>query len=499
MGHPETSGTDPGVVNGGPRGGMTSLVLPRLVVSSTRGGGGKTLLSLGLARAFAGSGRCVLPFKKGPDYIDAAWLAAAAGHPSTNLDPFFCDADGLRAQTAHAVRTLAPEAETPPLALIEGNRGLFDGLDAEGTFSTATLARTLSAPVLLSLNVTKQTRTAAALLQGIAGFEKGLTFAGVVLNATGSPRHASAVRAAVERYTDFRVLGELPRLRENPLPERHMGLASLMGDRLSETAEQALDLLADHVRNHVDLDEVARRAGKVPPLEAGPFWTTPALRRERPPVIAYVRDACLWFYYRENLEALERAGARLVRLSLLEGDWPLVPGHPDCPDGLYLGGGFPEDHAEALSKNPRLRDIARLAEAGMPVYAECGGFMTLCRSLGTREGIFPMAGILPMDIRTGAKPRGLGYVHGSIIAPNPFHPKGMSLRGHEFHYSWAENADPSRCVLKLTRGTGLGGGMDGLVEGSVWGSYTHIFAPAVPSWAGTFCDLAEHWRDTRRP
>ena len=358
----------------------TAQSLPRLAVSSLSGGGGKTLLSLGLAGALTEQGFEVVPFKKGPDYIDAAWLAAAAGRPASNLDPFFLAPDRLRSLFVHQVaRTASPAAlaEGRCLALVEGNRGLYDGMDLEGSCSTASLARDLEAPVLLSLNATKMTRTAAALIQGIMGFEKGLRFAGVVLNQVGRARR------------------ELPRLAENPLPERQMGIASLLGDRLSETCESALAILKAHVREHVDLDRILEASRTAGSLEnVAPFWDGEPAAPADPPVIAVVRDSSLWFYYRENFEALERAGAKLAFVSLLDGDaWDFAG-----IDAVYLGGGFPEDYLDALSQSPRLKDLACEARRGLPVYAECGGFMILSRAIAREGRSWPMAGLLPVDI-----------------------------------------------------------------------------------------------------
>ncbi len=470
-----------------------SLVLPRLVVSSISGGGGKTLLSLGLARALAQNGHAVLPFKKGPDYIDAAWLAAAAGRPATNLDPFFLNGDRLRAQMGHAACTLLADSERPrALAVIEGNRGLFDGLDLDGSCSTSALARELRVPVVLTINVTKMTRTVAALLQGLEHFEQGVHFAGVVLNRTGSARHASYVRQSIERYTDFTVLGELPRLKTNLLPERHMGLASLRGDELADSARSALEELASFIRDHVDLERIVRAAKAAPALSCGPFWQPPKRSPEYRPCIGYVRDACLWFYYRENLEALERAGGRLVRLSLSDPAWPWEG--ENGLDALYLGGGFPEDFLDLLDDNPRLQEIAHFSAQGFPVYAECGGLMLLSRSVRRAQRCTRMAGVLPLDIEFCPRPQGLGYVRGTIAHPNPFYAQGTTLIGHEFHYSRVLNASVGEAaVLKLERGMGLGEGRDGLVAGNTWGSYTHIFAPAAPGWAEGLCRLATEW------
>ena len=475
----------------------TAQSLPRLTVSSLSGGGGKTLLSLGLAGALTEQGFEVVPFKKGPDYIDAAWLAAAAGRPASNLDPFFLSPDRLRSLFVHQVaRTASPAAlaEGRCLALVEGNRGLYDGMDLEGSCSTASLARDLEAPVLLSLNATKMTRTAAALIQGIMGFEKGLRFAGVVLNQVGRARHASYLRACIENYTDMPVLGELPRLAENPLPERQMGIASLLGDRLSETCESALAILKAHVREHVDLDRILEASRTAGSLEnVAPFWDGEPAAPADPPVIAVVRDASLWFYYRENFEALERAGAKLAFVSLLDGDaWDFAG-----IDAVYLGGGFPEDYLDALSQSPRLKDLACEARRGLPVYAECGGFMILSRAIAREGRSWPMAGLLPVDIDVFPRPRGLGYVEAVVAKENPYHPLGLRLRGHEFHYSTVRNAG-CEPALMLEKGTGMGQGRDALAAGKVWGSYTHIFAPAVPTWAGRFVEAARDWQSRRR-
>ncbi len=473
--------------------------LPRLVISSISGGGGKTLLSLGLCRFLRGRGQAVLPIKKGPDYIDAAWLSAAAGRPASNLDPYLLDGSGLRAQLAHARRVLLnPEEQGRALCVIEGNRGLYDGLDVSGSCSTAGLARKLVAPVLMTINVTKMTRTCAALLQGLAGFEEGLRFAGVVLSRTGSARHSSYLRRSIEAYTDFEVLGELPRLTTNLLPERHMGIASLRGEELSADAEKTLDSLASFVAEHVDVDRVLARAQAAPDLSAGPFWSTPQKPRGRCR-IGYVKDACLWFYYRENLESLEREGAELVRLSLFDHEpWPFDG--PDALDAVYLGGGFPEDHLEALTASPRLTELAAQAQAGLPVYAECGGLMVLSRSISKDGRRWPMGGVLPVDIAFGGKPRGLGYVRGTTLQETPFYPAGLDVRGHEFHYSHAESGsmDDDAAVLSLSRGLGLNDGRDALVIGRTWGSYTHVFAPVLPCWAERFTALAAMQRSRRR-
>ena len=474
--------------------------LPRLVVSAMSGGGGKTLLSLGLAGALRARGVEVVPFKKGPDYIDAAWLTAAAGRPASNLDPYFLSAERLRSLFVHACTRALPGAcagGQGGVALVEGNRGLYDGMDVEGSCATSQLARDLGAPVVLSLNATKMTRTAAALIQGITSFEKGLTFAGVVLGQVGRSRHASYLRASIERYTDMRVLGELPRLARNPLPERHMGISSLLGDRLSGDARQALESLAKLVGENVDVDAVMDAARGARPLEnVAPFWPETADDGQPRPRIGYVRDEALWFYYRENLEALERAGARLTRLSLLDpAPWPFDG--PDALDGLYLGGGFPEDYLDTLSGSPMLAELARRSAEGFPIYAECGGLMVLSRGISVAGRRWPMAGALPVEVEVTPRPQGLGYILCDVTGDNPYHPRGARLHGHEFHYSRVCGGDLEGTLLRLERGKGMGERRDALLAHATWGSYTHIFAPAVPTWAPAVVAMARAWRARR--
>lgn len=464
-------------------GEVVVIARPRLVLAGLSGGSGKTLVSLGLTRALADQGLRVTPCKKGPDYIDAAWLTLAARRPAVNLDAF------LFPET-HILPLFWEKTAEADLAVIEGNRGLFDGLDAQGSYSTAALARTLCAPVVLCLDVTKMTRTAAAVVAGVAHFEPGLALAGVILNRTGGARHRALVRECVESLAGVPVLGALPRLPQNPIPERHMGLFS---DREYSGAADVCGGLAAVVRDNVDLDRVLAIARSAPPLAAPavPPVEAPAPEGDAP-VIGVVRDAALWFYYPENFEALTRAGARLAFVSLLDAaPWPAL-------DGLYLGGGFPETQAARLADNFALRERVRaLAVAGLPVYAECGGFMYLCEALVTGETTYPMAGVFPLTTTLCPRPQGLGYSLARVVAPNPFHPVGAFLPGHEFHYSRCLGPNlpsPQQFCLSMERGAGMIDGRDGLVSGNVFAAYTHIHAAGVPHWAGNFVAAARRYR-----
>lgn len=483
--------------------------MPRLVISGLSGGAGKTMLSLGLARALAREGLRVRAFKKGPDYIDAAWLALAAHAPQANLDPFFTPGHSLRVLFARACAGY-------DLALVEGNRGLFDGLDIEGSCSTVAVSRIIQAPLALVLDCTKMTRTVAALVKGCMAFEEGLRIGGVILNRTGNARHQAMVRQAVEELCGVPVLGVLPRKADGLIAERHMGLAGT--DECAHASER-LDRIADFIAAHVDLAAVRRLAESAPELpapahdapsgrapqrsgfspEAGGGRTAGKKRARsaavaappKRPVIGYVRDAAFWFYYHENLEALRAAGACLQPVSLLDDrPWPAL-------DGLYIGGGLPELHVEVLSGNKGKRAlVASLSHAGLPIYAECGGFMYLADRLVVEGRSYPMAGVFSRSVEFCSEPQGLGYVTGEAVKDNPFHPWGLRFRGHEFHFSRCIPGHDTQQthILRLDKGRGMGlnsdgSAGDGLLKNCTFASYVHIYAPALPHWAATFVAL----------
>ncbi|MBR4741924.1 MAG: cobyrinate a,c-diamide synthase, partial [Desulfovibrio sp.] len=323
---------------------QTGCNIPRLIISALSGGGGKTLLSLGLIGGMRKQGFEVIAFKKGPDYIDAAWLSLASGHAVSNLDPFFLTEVDLRNVYAQALWRV--NTTQPCFAVIEGNRGLYDGLDWKGSASTAELARVLHAPILLSVDCTKTTRTIAALLQGMLTFEKDLYFLGIVLNRVGTVRQEKLIREVLGHYCDLPIIGVLPRLKQNYLPERHMGLASF-GNTLAEDARQRLDHLAELVSTHLDLKllrHLMEGAVEANPLFAEKGAALSDIEVGSPCVrIGYLFDAAFWFYYPENLENLQRLGAELVPLNIF-GEASSFQGL----NGLYIGGGFPEDYASTI-------------------------------------------------------------------------------------------------------------------------------------------------------
>lgn len=451
---------------------MADAELARVIVAGLGGDTGKSLVSLGLARALRQRGMSVAPFKKGPDFIDASLLAAAAGAPARNLDTFMVP--------EAAVVATAARAGSSDIAVIEGNRGLYDGMDAAGSHSTAELAKLLSAPILLVVDTTKVTRTVAALVVGCRALDPEVPLAGIILNRVATARQERVIRDAIAGATDLPVIGAIPRLRGDDLPSRHLGLVPAAEH---PRVEEALERVAAAVVEHVDLAAVLAIAGRAPALPPPPPAPPAVAPRVR---IGVLRDAAFSFYYPENLEALEAAGAELHDVS------PLADDDPGAIDALYAGGGFPEVYAEKLSANSALRRAlaTRIAD-GLPVWAECGGLMYLGRELRDPNGNHPMVGALPITVEHTLRPQGHGYVEARVDGDNPFLAPGTELRGHEFHYSKLSATEPALpTMMSLARGVGIGGGRDGLRAGNVVASYTHLHALGVPGWASGLVEAA---------
>jgi cobyrinic acid a,c-diamide synthase len=463
-----------------------SLFPPRMMIAALRGGSGKTILTLGVAAAWTGEGRSVAPFKKGPDFIDPGWLSLSAGRPCHNLDPFMMSRDQV-------LESFLRHSRGADVALVEGNRGLFDGMDIQGRCSSAELARTIGSPVVLIVDVTMSTRTVAALVLGCRKFDPALELCGIILNRVGGSRQESLVRSSVEHYCGLPVIGSVRKLRENRFPERHMGLVP---SRENSRAGEAVSWARRVVSESLDLEHLWNLALKAPALDLN--VQAPSARARVPdpgPRIGFLHDNAFWFYYPENLSALEDAGAELVEINAVED-----PELPDL-DGLYIGGGFPETQAEALAANRTFRsDLRRRIEDGLPVYAECGGLMYMGENLVVKDRQYPMVGALPADFVLSPRPQGHGYTILEAAPDNPFYEPGTLLRGHEFHYSSPviRPARDTRPAFRVKRGRGLDGEWDGLCRKNLLGLYTHIHASGTPSWARRFVLKADGYRRARR-
>jgi cobyrinic acid a,c-diamide synthase len=466
---------------------MSKFCPSRLVISAIRGGAGKTVLTLGLLRLWRNQGLKTAAFKKGPDYIDAGWMALASHSSCYNLDPFLMQSDVIK-------RSFSGRAKDADISLIEGNRGIFDGSDSKGSGSTAGLAKMLRAPVILALDCTKMTRTAAAVCLGCKAFDPDLNLAGVVLNQVAQRRHESVLRRAIEDEAGIKVFGALPRLKKDPLPMRHLGVTPC--EEYPE-AEQALDGLGQLIKDHVDtqgLMETARNAGDMSECGAVDGLDAPLFRKAASCGlrIGVFRDAAFQFYYPENLEALECAGAKLVFLNAINDKFI-----PEL-DAIYIGGGFPETHAKTLSANKEmLSEIKMRIEQGIPVYAECGGLMYLGNAIVWNGERYPMAGVFGWDFVVHERPVGHGYSTIEVMRENPFYKQGEVIKGHEFHYSKPVPSDAGASgalTCKVIRGYGFDGASDGICSKNCFGAYTHVHALWQKEWGGRIVHAAMKYK-----
>jgi cobyrinic acid a,c-diamide synthase len=446
---------------------------PRIFIAGLRGGTGKTILSIGIIGAWKRQGKSVAPYKKGPDYIDAGWLALAAGRPCYNLDTFLTTPEDVI--YSFSTRTLKQD-----IAVIEGNRGLYDGIDTQGSTCSAEIAKLLKTPVILCLDCTKSTRTMAAVVCGCMGFDPEVDIKGIILNRVAGSRHEQILRKSIEYHCKMPVVGAVPRLSEQNFPERHMGLVPTPEHILSRKSVEAA---ADIAERYLDLDALEKIARAAPDQSFPMAYITPrpipGLGTDKPR-IGVIKDSAFQFYYPDNIEALEGAGGEVVFISACQ-DKNLPP-----IDALYIGGGFPETHAEQLSENKNFMDQLKAGvEQGLPVYAECGGLMYLGESLVVDGNAYPMTGILPAVFGLSRKPQGLGYTIVSVRKKNPYFKPGMEIKGHEFRYSevleWKGHDED--LIFEMRRGTGFIRNLDGITRKNVLATYTHIHALGVPEWA----------------
>jgi cobyrinic acid a,c-diamide synthase len=433
-----------------------------LIVAAPRSGSGKTTVTLALLAALRRRGVRVRAAKAGPDYIDPAFHAAATGAPSLNLDSW--------AMAPALLDALAGEAsQDADLLVIEGVMGLFDGVAAprRRCGSTADLAARFGLPVLLVLDVSGQSQTAAAVARGLAMHDPAVRIASVVLNRVGSGRHQALVADAMAA-AGMPVLGAVRRDPGLATPERHLGLVQAgEHDDLSER----IDRLADMAERELDLDGIIASATPLRLSRAAMAASLPSL----PPLgqrIALAADRAFSFVYPHVLDGWRRAGAEVVAFSPLADEPPPT----DC-DSCWLPGGYPELHAGALAAARRFRGgLARFA-ATRPVHGECGGYMVLGAGLEDADGVrHEMAGLLGHETSFADRRLHLGYREARLIAASALGPAGSTLRGHEFHYAIVTHAGNDAPLVELVDGQGEALGPSGGRRGHIAGTFFHAIA-----------------------
>ena len=454
---------------------------PRVLISAAHKSSGKTTLTLGLAAALVARGHVVQPFKKGPDYIDPLWHSMAAGRSCYNLDFHMM----ARAEIDACFTAASAGAR---ISLIEGNKGLYDGLDLDGSNSNAALAKQLAAPVVLVIDARGMTRGVAPLILGYQAFDPDVRIAGVILNQLGGSRHESKLRAVIEYYTSVPVIGAVQYDESLRIAERHLGLVPA---NEAGAARARIAAVGEKVAAQVDLARLLALA------DAAPDWRSkapapPAGNRGERVRIAIAQDAAFGFYYGEDLDALVAANAELVPFDTLND-----PALPEA-DGLVIGGGFPEMFMRELSANAPLRAAIKAAiEAGLPTYAECGGLMYLSKSLSWNGQTRDMVGVVPGDTVMHARPVGRGYARLAPSGDDPWAERDV-IPAHEFHYSSLDGlpAD-SRYAYRVERGHGIDGRNDGYLAHNLLAAYVHRRGAGAQGWITPFLNQVRTRRALR--
>ncbi len=462
---------------------MTS---PRIFISAAHKSSGKTTISIGLCAALKGLGKNVSPFKKGPDYIDPIWLSHAAGQPCYNLDFYTSDSEEI-------LNTLITHSQSSDISIIEGNKGLYDGLDLDGSNSNAALAVLSKTPVILVIDSRGMTRGIAPLILGYQAFDPEINISGVILNNVGGSRHEGKLQNVIEHYTDVAVIGAVYRNEQLHLPERHLGLKP--GNEYSEVEQKIRDI-GKIIASQIDMENILTIANSaeelakltVEKLTAQESNKT-AINHSKTIRVAIARDSAFNFYYQNDLDAFNECGAQLIEFDSLKD-----PALPDDIDALFIGGGFPETQMSKLASNIELkRDIKNKIENGLPVYAECGGLMYLSRSIEWRGKKEEMLGIIPGDITMHDKPQGRGYVRMEKTPAFPWPQQASDnsiIMAHEFHYSSLKNpGEVGDYALKVLRGTGIDGKFDGIVYKNMFACYTHQRNTRSNPWVRHFTDF----------
>ena len=449
----------------------------RLYISAAHKSSGKTTVSIGLCAAYTSSGKTVQAFKKGPDYIDPHWLGRATGRNCYNLDFYTME-------RVEMVRCVAQHSQNADLTLIEGNKGLYDGLDLDGSNSNAALAALTDTPVVLVLDARGMTRGIAPLILGYQAFDPSINIAGVILNQLGGSRHEAKLRNVIEHYTDVKVVGAIHRNPQFDIDERHLGLVPSHEDPY---ADNKIALLADSVHQQVDMDALlalGEQAGQLPctaPTPAADAQTTPATAI----TVGVVKSSAFGFYYPDDLDAFVQHGAELVDINVeTETGLPAI-------DGLFIGGGFPETHLQSLQANASMRNsIKQAIENGLPVYAECGGLMYLAKAIEWRNQRGEMVGAIDAEVVMEPRPQGRGYVQLETSDSHPWHPANRAISAHEFHYSrFKQTPENAKFAFRVKRGAGIDGEHDGYLYKNLLACYAHQRNTQANPWVSRFVNF----------
>ena len=446
-------------------------------ISAAHKSSGKTIISLGLCRAISNLNSKVQSFKKGPDYIDPIWLAKATHQPCYNLDFFN--------MSSEEILDLYNNHSATDVSIVEGNKGLFDGMSVDGGDANADLAKLLNLPVILVIDTNGMTRGIAPLLQGYQNFDHGVNIQGVILNKVGGDRHESKLINAIEHYTDLKVYGSVQRNKELDIDERHLGLMPANEDDKSEIKINRIsEIIADSINIKKILSDTPKNIiSQSKPRESIPSSLT----------IAIPKDVAFGFYYQDDLDLFEELGAKISYFDAIR-DSKL----PEC-DGLFIGGGFPEMSLKELSSNKSLlTDIQNKINAGLPAYAECGGLMYLTNNIEYLDRSFPMVGVINANTVMTQRPVGRGYVEIEPTDSHPWKDVSRKISAHEFHYSRLENiATDYEYAYNVLRGVGINNKKDGIITKNLLATYSHLRSVGGNLWVQQFIEFIKTLKEKR--
>ncbi|MCP4295710.1 MAG: hydrogenobyrinic acid a,c-diamide synthase (glutamine-hydrolyzing) [Proteobacteria bacterium] len=452
-----------------------------IYLSATKKSSGKTTCSIGLCGALSRKGIEVQPFKKGPDYIDPMWLSKASGSPCYNLD--------FHTMSHEEIQGFYQEKrQDSDIAVIEGNKGLYDGLALDGHDSNGEMVKLLGAPIIIIADVRGTTRGIAPHLLGYQAFDRDLNIAGVILNYVAGERHEMKLRNVIKEYTDIQVLGAIPVDDNIEITQRHLGLTP---SNETSRGEKIVQQIVSRFEDSVDIDGIIKiaEAGDGEKLNRRSKGNTVQFRKRWK--IGIARDRAFGFYYQDDLDFFRDSGVDLISIDLLhDHELPVL-------DGLFIGGGFPETQMKSLSDNKSmLRSVASAINSGLPTYAECGGLMYLSRSIQWQEKRHEMVGIIQADSVMHQKPVGKGYVALQETEhfpwPSRIKQENSVIHAHEFHYSTLTNWNESpHFAYSMLRGTGISNKEDGYVYKNLLACYTHQRNTESHSWGEQFVRFIE--------
>ena len=451
-------------------------MIPRILISGDRSSSGKTTVSVGLMANLRDLGYNVQAFKVGLDYIDPSYHTFTTGRPSRNIDGLLMDEDRILDIFSDAIK----DAD---ISVIEGVRGLYEGYSAlNDVGSSAQIAKMLKTPVILVIDARSITRSAAALANGYQAFDPDIRFGGVILNHLSGERHEKKATDALNEYTDLKVLGAIPREKSLDIEMRHLGLIPAReGEKRDKNFLKTIERIEEFVREHVDIEEIIKIARSSEEIH---FRGRGLFSEELPKTvkIGVALDEVFNFYYFDNLNLLERAGAELIYFSPTRDK-----GVPNV-DGLYLGGGYPEVYAEELEKNKSmLKSIRGFCMDGKPVFAECGGLIYLMDEIHIGNDSYSLAGVIGGHASMNGEKRVVSYVKGGFLKDGVIGRRGENFLGHEFHRSDVA-CEEKDFRIKLSRGKGIGNSLDGVFTYNTLASYTHFHASSFTPFAKNFVE-----------